>query len=131
MFNGCDGEWRAVLVDEGRKAWRLDIAGQMRPQPAPPDLDLLFVPLKQARLGYMIEKAVEMGVGRLRPVLAQHGQITRLNPDRLEAHAVEAAEQCGLLSVPVIDAPQALTTVIDRWPDDEGDRCAAGADYDR
>jgi 16S rRNA (uracil1498-N3)-methyltransferase len=118
VFNGRDGEWRATLVDEGRKTWCLDIVGQTRSQSPPFDLQLLFVPLKQARLDYMVEKAVEMGVGRLRPVLAQHGQVPRLNADRLAAHALEAAEQCGVLAVPSIDAPRPLVAVIDGWPDE-------------
>jgi 16S rRNA (uracil1498-N3)-methyltransferase len=122
VFNGSDGEWQAVLVDVGRKAWRLDIAVQTRPQPSPPDLHYLFVPLKQARLDYMVEKAVEMGVGRLRPVLAQHGQVARLNPDRVAAHAIEAAEQCGLLSVPAVDPPRPLVDVVDGWPKEEANR---------
>lgn len=122
VFNGCDGEWQAELVGEGRKTWRLDIARQMRPQSPASGLHCLFVPLKQARLGYMVEKAVEMGVGRLRPVLAQHGQVARFNADRLAAHAIEAAEQCGVLSVPAIDAPKPLAATIDGWPETEGNR---------
>jgi 16S rRNA (uracil1498-N3)-methyltransferase len=122
VFNGRDGEWRAALVDEGRKIWRLDIVGQIRQQSPPSDLHLLFVPLRQARLDYMVEKMVEMGVGRLRPVFAQHGQVARLNADRMAAHAVEAAEQCGVLAVPTIDAPRALAAVIDGWPEEEPKR---------
>lgn len=122
VFNGHDGEWQATLVDEGRKAWRLDVAAQTRPQPPSPDLHYLFVPLKQARLDYMVEKAVEMGVGRLRPVLSQHGQVARLNPDRIAAHAIEAAEQCGLLSVPTIDPPRPLVAIIDGWQEEEASR---------
>jgi 16S rRNA (uracil1498-N3)-methyltransferase len=80
----------------------------------------------------MVEKAVEMGVGRLRPVLTQHGQITRLNPDRMHANAVEAAEQCGILSIPTIDPPAALTTLLDSWVEHEGRRrivfCDEGVD---
>lgn len=122
VFNGEDGEWQATLVEDGRKAWRLDMDRQTRPQPPPGDLDYLFVPLKRARLDYMIEKAVEMGASRLRPVLSQHGQVTRLNPHRLAAHAVEAAEQCGLLSVPPIEAPEHLADIIDRWAETEDGR---------
>jgi 16S rRNA (uracil1498-N3)-methyltransferase len=122
VFNGRDGEWLARLGTEGRKSHHLTIVAPTRTQLPGPDLHYVFVPLRQARLDYMIEKAVEMGVGRLRPVLAQHGQVTRLNLDRLAAHAVEAAEQCGLLSVPAIDAPVALTSLIEAWPEREGPR---------
>jgi 16S rRNA (uracil1498-N3)-methyltransferase len=122
VFNGKDGEWQATLAAEGRKAHALVIGDQTRPQPAAPDLHYLFAPLKQARLDYMVEKAVEMGVGRLRPVLTQHGQVARLNRERMEANAVEAAEQCGLLSIPAIDEPVPLKSVIEGWEKGEGGR---------
>ncbi len=122
LFNGRDGEWRGTLASEGRRAHFLDIAESIRPQPEKLDLDYLFAPLKQARLDYMVEKAVEMGVGRLRPVLTQHTQVTRLNLQRVEANAIEAAEQCGILAIPAIDAPVALKDLIETWPTGEPDR---------
>jgi 16S rRNA (uracil1498-N3)-methyltransferase len=122
VFNGRGGEWQANLVEEGRRSFRLDVVELVRPQMPPADLDFLFVPVKQARLDYMVEKAVEMGVGRLRPVLSQHSQVTRVNNDRMEAHAIEAAEQCGVLSVPDISALQPLANVIDSWPEDDQGR---------
>lgn len=122
VFNGRDGEWQATLVDESRKEWRLDIAVQTRPQPRPSDLHVLLVPLRQARLDYMVEKVVEMGAGRLRPVFSQHGQVTRFNADRMAAHVVEAAEQCGILAVPTIDSPRQLVTVINDWPEEDAGR---------
>jgi 16S rRNA (uracil1498-N3)-methyltransferase len=122
VFNGKDGEWRATLASEGRKTHALVVGDQTRPQPAAPDLHYLFAPLKQARLDYMVEKAVEMGVGRLRPVLTQHGQVARLNRERMEANAIEAAEQCGILSIPGIDDPVSLQALIDGWPRGEGAR---------
>ena len=93
-------------------------ASRCAPQPADPDLHYLFAPLKQARLDYMVQKAVEMGVGRLRPVLTQHGQVSRVNLERMEANAIEAAEQCGILTVPAVDEPVALNASA---------RCLAGA----
>ena len=122
VFNGRDGEWRAVLRQAGRRNWQLEVAAQTRPQPAPPDLHLLFAPLKQARHDYVIEKAVEMGVGRLRPVATRHGQISRLNPVRMEANAIEAAEQCGILTLPVIDALAPLDALIGGWAARENGR---------
>lgn len=122
VFNGRDGEWRATLVSESRKSHALVIGERVRPQPPPSGLHYLFAPLKQARLDYMVEKAVEMGAGRLRPVLTQHGQVTRINPERMEANAIEAAEQCGILSVPVIDPPHQLQRLLDSWADSEGSR---------
>jgi 16S rRNA (uracil1498-N3)-methyltransferase len=70
----------------------------------------------------MVEKATEMGAGRLRPVLTQHTQATRLNLERMEANAIEAAEQCGILSVPAVDEPQPLMAILDGWEKREGDR---------
>ena len=115
VFNGANGEWRATLAAATRKTWRLDIGEQTRPQTPAPDLHYLFAPLKQARLDYMIQKAVEMGAGRLRPVITRHTQVTRFNTERAEANAIEAAEQCGILSIPAIDAPVPLARLLDEW----------------
>lgn len=131
VFNGREGEWRAVLTQSGRRGWALTIEAQERPQEARPDLQYLFAPLKQARLDYMVQKAVEMGVGRLTPVLTQHGQVGKVNVERMEANAIEAAEQCGLLSIPVIEEPVALADIVDKWPAAEAGRriifCDEGA----
>ena len=120
-FNGSDGEWRAELAGTGRRASLL-IVEQTRPQPASPDLAYLFVPLKRARLDYMVQKAVEMGVGSLQPVLSQHGQVAKINLDRMRANAIEAAEQCGILTLPELRQPVRLEALLDAWPDEEGDR---------
>jgi 16S rRNA (uracil1498-N3)-methyltransferase len=122
VFNGREGEWLAALIAEGRKSAAVTIGGRRRPQPERPDLDYLFAPLKQARLDYMVGKAVEMGVGRLRPVLTQHGQVTRINRERMEANVIEAAEQCGVLAVPSVDEPAPLAGLLDGWAEAEGDR---------
>ena len=112
VFNGRDGEWRAEITEAGRKAASLRILEQTRPQSERADLDYLFAPLKQARLDYMVEKAVEMGVGRLRPVFTQHTQVSRVNLDRMRANSIEAAEQCGILALPEIEAPEKLDAVL-------------------
>jgi 16S rRNA (uracil1498-N3)-methyltransferase len=122
VFNGREGEWHASLATEGRRRHVLLIGEPARPQPAPLDLHYLFAPLKQARLDYMVEKAVEMGAGRLRPVLTQHTQVHKLNLERMEANTIEAAEQCGILSIPRIDEPSRLDTIIDGWADGEPGR---------
>jgi 16S rRNA (uracil1498-N3)-methyltransferase len=121
VFNGRDGEWRASLTGS-RKSWSLEIGVSVRPQPSDPDLHYLFAPLKQARLDYMVQKAVEMGVGRLRPVLTQHTQVSRVNRERMEANAIEAAEQCGILTVPLIDELAPLKQLLDTWAKAEGNR---------
>jgi 16S rRNA (uracil1498-N3)-methyltransferase len=106
VFNGRDGEWRAELAEAGRRATALTVGAQVRPQEGGPDIDYLFAPLKRARLDYMVEKATEMGVARLRPVLTRRTVAERVNVERMRAHAVEAAEQCGILRLPEVRTPE-------------------------
>jgi 16S rRNA (uracil1498-N3)-methyltransferase len=110
-FNGRDGEWRAAIKAEKRGAV-LQIGAQTRPQTAAGDLHYLFAPLKSARHDYMVQKAVEMGVSRLQPVLTRHSQIARVNTARMRANAIEAAEQCGILTLPEIAEPETLTRIL-------------------
>jgi 16S rRNA (uracil1498-N3)-methyltransferase len=121
VFNGSNGEWRARL-NEQRRRWWLFVREQTRPQAPRPDLHYLFAPLKQARLDYMVEKAVEMGVGRLRPVITRHTQVHRVNLDRMRANAIEAAEQCGILALPAIDEVAPLARLLGDWEQNEGTR---------
>jgi 16S rRNA (uracil1498-N3)-methyltransferase len=104
VFNGRDGEWSATIVGDRRPA-ALRIGARTRDQTPAADLHYLFAPLKAARLDYMTQKAVEMGAALLRPVLTRHGQVTRVNTERMRANAIEAAEQCGILSLPAITPP--------------------------
>ena len=115
VFNGSDGEWCARVDVVSRKGATLTVDEQTRPQTAPSDVHYLFAPLKQARLDYLVQKAVEMGVSRLVPVLTRHGQVARVNLDRVRANAIEAAEQCGILSLPEIAAPVALERMLADW----------------
>lgn len=115
VFNGRDGEWRASVVEAGRKALALAVGERTRPQEPLPKLHYLFAPLKQARLDYMVQKAVEMGAGRLRPVLTRHTQVRRLNVDRAAANVREACEQCGVIAIPPVDEPADLGAVLDAW----------------
>lgn len=119
VFNGRDGEWRATRIEGGKKEVRLSIGGQTRPQPAAAGLTYAFAPLKHARLDYMVQKAVEMGTGVLAPVLTQHTQIPRVNGERMEANAIEAAEQCGILTIPSVRAPQGLSAFLGARPADD------------
>lgn len=114
VFNGRDGEWAATLALQRREA-ALTIDEQTRKQTPGADLHYLFAPLKAARLDYMVQKAVEMGASRLQPVLTRHGQVARINLDRMRANAVEAAEQCGILSLPDIAPPASLADLIAAW----------------
>jgi 16S rRNA (uracil1498-N3)-methyltransferase len=112
LFNGRDGEWRAALAIEGKRATALIVNERTREQTAPTDLHYLFAPLKHARLDYMVQKAVEMGASRLQPVLMQHSQALRVNLERMRANAIEAAEQCGILSIPDIGEPMSFERMV-------------------
>jgi 16S rRNA (uracil1498-N3)-methyltransferase len=112
VFDGTNGEWRARLERTGKKSVQLVMEEQIRPQTEPGDLWLMFAPLKQARLDYMVQKAVEMGASRLVPVTTRYTQVTRLNPDRMRANAIEAAEQCGILSVVPCDEVRPLAAAL-------------------
>jgi 16S rRNA (uracil1498-N3)-methyltransferase len=107
VFNGRDGEWRARLVRTGRRDASLEIRSQSRPQVAGPDIVYLFAPLKRARLDYMVQKATELGVATLQPVLT-----ARVNLDRMRANVIEAAEQCGVLRVPDVRPPMTLKAAL-------------------
>jgi 16S rRNA (uracil1498-N3)-methyltransferase len=105
LFNGRDGEWRARLTAIGKRNFTADVEEQMRTQSPLPDLHLLFAPLKHARLDYLVQKAVEMGVSRLQPVMTQYTQVARVNVERMRANAIEAAEQCGILTLAEVLEP--------------------------
>ena len=112
VFNGRDGEWRTSLTSGGKRKLALVVGTRTRPQTAALDLHYLFAPLKHARLDYMVQKAVEMGASRLQPVLTRHAQAARVNLERMRANAIEAAEQCGILTLPEIGTPLAFETML-------------------
>ena len=107
VFNGRDGEWQASIGGRKRPD-SLTITTQQRPQDGLPDLAYVFAPLKHARLDYMVQKAVEMGASALQPVLTRFTQVTRVNSERMRANAIEAAEQCGILSLAQVAEPITL-----------------------
>lgn len=118
VFNGRDGEWLAALQPEGRKTVSLSIAEQTRPQHEPCDLHYLFAPLKHARLDYMVQKAVELGASCLQPVTTRHTQAARVNLERMRANAIEAAEQCGILTIADIVDVTPLAKALEMRSDD-------------
>jgi len=118
VFNGRDGEWLAEITFPSRKKIVLEPIEQTRPQPPTSDLHYLFAPLKIGRLDYLVQKAVEMGSGLMQPVMTQHVQGKITNLDRLRANVTEAAEQCGILSIPEVGEPRKLTEILERWPAD-------------
>jgi 16S rRNA (uracil1498-N3)-methyltransferase len=107
VFNGRDGEWQAQIAGRKRPD-SLTITAQTRPQDRLPDLAYVFAPLKHARLDYMVQKAVEMGAASLQPVLTRFTQVSRVNGERMRANVIEAAEQCGILSVATVGEPLTL-----------------------
>lgn len=113
VFNGRDGEWRAEIIPQGRKKAALKVAKQTRPQPAAYDLVYMFAPLKQARMEYMVQKAVEMGAGSLHPVLTEYTQLRKINIEKMHLQAIEAAEQCGILTIPTVQDLQPLEIAIE------------------
>lgn len=108
LFNGCDGEWLCRRVEGGKRDVVLEAQARTRPQPPRPALEYAFAPLKHARLDYMIQKAVEMGAGILSPVITRHTQVSRVNSERMRANGEEAAEQCGILTLPEVREPLSL-----------------------
>jgi 16S rRNA (uracil1498-N3)-methyltransferase len=112
VFNGRDGEWRAALRQAGRKDMQLVADTQTRAQTLPGDRHYAFAPLKHARLDYMVQKAVELGAARLQPVITRHTQVERVNMERMRANVIEAAEQCGILSLPELSAPLSFDAFV-------------------
>lgn len=124
IFNGRDGEWKVEVQPMGRKKCALIPVEQVRPQPDPlaSDLHYLFAPLKSARIDYMAQKAVEMGASRLRPVFTQHTQERRPKLDKMRSNVIEAAEQCGILTIPPVDEPETLPNLLKKWEETENGR---------
>jgi 16S rRNA (uracil1498-N3)-methyltransferase len=118
LFNGRDGEFHARITELRRDRCVLAVEAQTRAQAAEPDLWLVFALLKRDATDLVVEKATELGVSRLCPVITARTQSDRINPMRLTAIATEAAEQCERLSVPMLDAPVKLPDLLGRWPAD-------------
>ncbi|CAH2402893.1 16S rRNA (uracil(1498)-N(3))-methyltransferase [Mesorhizobium escarrei] len=115
LFNGRDGEWSAAIAAKSKKAVRLKVLALQRPQPPLPDLVYCFAPIKQGRLDYLVQKAVEMGAGVLQPVVTQHTQVAKPGIERLRANVVEAAEQCGILAVPEVREAEKFDRLLAGW----------------
>ena len=114
LFDGASGEWLAEILEAGRKRLILSAIEPTRPQESVPDLWLAFAPVKKGRVDWLVEKAVELGVARLMPVITQRTIVDKLNLDRLRAHIVEAAEQCGRTSLAAIEEPVKLDALLKR-----------------
>ena len=116
LFNGRDGEWEGMIETIAPRRAAVRLRSRTAEQTPAPDVQLLFAPLKATRTRFVVEKATELGAGRIHPVLTRHGQTARVNAERLRAHAIEAAEQCGRLDVPVIAPPCPLADALTAWP---------------
>ncbi len=115
LFNGRDGEWRAVLAEAGGRGATVQLEALTRPQRAPPDLDLIVALVKRPRLETIAEKAAELGARRVRLATTRRTNPAHANLARLQAIAAEAAEQTGRLDVPEVLAPEPLETLLDGW----------------
>jgi len=117
-FNEADGEWYCRIVETGKSHVRLRVEKQSRSPEPETDLWLLFAPIKRARLDWLVEKATELGVSALLPMWTARTQVERINLERLQAHAIEAAEQSERLSVPKVHLPEGLDKILASWPAD-------------
>ncbi|UYV38180.1 16S rRNA (uracil(1498)-N(3))-methyltransferase [Rhodobacteraceae bacterium D3-12] len=133
LFNGRDGEWQAEVVEAGKRRGALECKAESAGQVAPPDLWLLFAPIKKARTDFIVEKAAEMGAAKICPVQSDFTNSERIRQDRLQAHAVEAAEQCGGVFVPEVKELARLDKVLSDWPEGRQlmfcDEALAGGDF--
>lgn len=118
LFDGKSGEWRAEVTQAGKKGGELTCREQTRPLQMPPDLWLVFAPIKKERTDFIVEKAAEMGAARIVPVQTEFTNSGRIKQDRLQAHAIEAAEQCGGTFVPEVADMTKLDQLLTNWPDD-------------
>lgn len=118
LFNGQDGEWRAEVTQAGKRGGSLSCLERTKPLQVPPDLWLVFAPIKKARTDFIVEKAAEMGAARIVPMQTEFTNSERIRQDRLQAHAVEAAEQCGGTYVPEVSDLVKFDRLLADWPED-------------
>lgn len=115
LFNGVDGEWQAEITQANKRSGVLTCTAQSGAQLAPPDVWLIFAPIKKARTDFIVEKATELGAAQIFPVQTEFTNSERLRQDKLQAHAVEAAEQCGGTYVPPVHEIQPLRKLLEGW----------------
>jgi len=118
LFNGRDGEYRASVAAVGKRTMQIQIHEQLRPQQSEPDLWLCCAPIKKTHFDFMVEKATELGVSEIQPILTHRTQVREINADRIYGICREAAEQSDRLGVPAIGLPVSLDDLIDVFPKD-------------
>ncbi|PAX07443.1 16S rRNA (uracil(1498)-N(3))-methyltransferase [Sphingomonas lenta] len=116
LFDDRTGEWLAVVRAAGKRDLTVELTERLHGREAAPDLWLCAAPLKKGRIDWVAEKACELGVARLQPVLTRRAVVDKLNLDRLRAHMVEAAEQCGRTALPELTEPVKLPALLRDWP---------------
>lgn len=117
LFDNISGEWLAEVAALGKRDLILKVDGHLRPKERVPDLWLIAAPIKKGRIDLVAEKACELGVARYQPVVTRRTVIERLNLERLRAHMIEAAEQCGRTALPELDEPVKLAALLKLWPE--------------
>ncbi len=115
LFNGRDGEWLCTITALKKKAGTARCEEKLAEPTPPPDIDYIFAPLKSGRLDYIAQKATEMGARRLRPVFTRHTVARKVNRHKLQANAIEAAEQCNLVFVPEVLEAEPLERMLSTW----------------
>jgi 16S rRNA (uracil1498-N3)-methyltransferase len=118
LFDDITGEWLAEIVESRKRRVALRLVEQLRAREAAPDVWLLFAPIKRGRIDWVVEKATELGVARIGPVLTRRTIVDRINPERLRAHMIEAAEQCERTALPELAPVERLQSLLDSWPND-------------
>jgi 16S rRNA (uracil1498-N3)-methyltransferase len=118
LFDDRTGEWLAEIAEAGKKRVTLAVGRRLREREDVPDLWLVFAPIKRGRIDWLVEKATELGVARLVPVVTRRTIVDRLNLERLRAHAIEAAEQCERTALPKLDELRKLEAVLAGWPEE-------------
>ncbi|WP_420547805.1 16S rRNA (uracil(1498)-N(3))-methyltransferase [Curvivirga sp.] len=118
LFNGQDGEWIAEITDLGKKNGSAQVIDKLREQEFSPDVWLLFAPLKKTATDLVFQKATELGVSAIKPVITKHSNTERMKLERAQAIVIEAAEQCERLDVPEVQNPSKLEAILAEWPED-------------
>ena len=118
IFNNCDGEWLAEIIDGNKRFVKLKCLRKIRPSMVPPNVWLFFSPIKKSRTDFIVEKAAELGVAEIFPTRSDYTNSERINQNRLQAHAIEAAEQCSGTYVPKVHKICKLTDILEKWPND-------------
>ena len=116
LFNGRDGQWQAEIIEAGKRKGLLLCKKRTKALQMPPDLWFMFAPIKKSRTDFIVEKAAEMGAARILPIQTEFTNSERIRRDRLQAHAIEAAEQCGGTYVPKVEEMRSLESLLSEWP---------------